>query len=161
MKIQSGLKNSGGFTLLEVMVAIVILSIALISLSGLLTRSMRSTTFGRNTTIADNLAREMLEEIKRQSISQFNVFPKPAPCTGADPQIIDCVAASNPLTGANPDRAENYGTIAGYPTFRREVFVTDDIVPPNTTIKDVAVRVIWRDGTGSAHPTLLRTSLVN
>ena len=142
------------------MIAIVILSIALISLSGLLTRSMRSTTFGRNTTIADNLAREMVEEIKMQSILDFNTVVT-LPCGPADPEIVDCVAGSNPLTGANPDRVEDYGTITGYPTFRREVFVTDDIAPPDTTIKDVAVRILWLDGAGSVHPTLLRTNLVN
>lgn len=160
MKIESGLKNSRGFTLLEVMVAIIILSIALISLSGLLTKSMRSTTFGKNTTIADNLAREKMEELKMQSILNFNTVVV-LPCAPADPEIVDCVAGSNPLTGANPDRVEAYGTITSYPTFMREVFITDDIAPPNTTIKDVAVRVIWLDGAGSTHPTLLRTSLVN
>jgi len=160
MKRESGLKNSSGFTLLEVMVAIVILSIALISLSGLLTRSMRSTSFGRNTTIADNLAREKMEEIKMQSILNFNTVVTP-PCGPLDPEIVDCVAGSNPLIAASPDRVEDYGTITGYPTFRREVFITDDVAPPNTTIKDVAVRVIWLDGAGSAHPTLLRTNLVN
>lgn len=159
--IRNRLKNSNGFTLLEVMVAIIILGVALIGLSGLLTTTMRSTTFGKNSTIADNLAREMLEELKRQAVLQFNIFPKPNPCVSTDPEIIDCVAGSDPLAGVNPDHVEDYGAIANYASFRREVYITDDVAPPNTTLKDVAVRVLWQDATGASHPTILRTSLVN
>jgi type IV pilus modification protein PilV len=133
-------KNERGFTLIEVMVAIVILTIGLISLAGLLTTTMRSTTFGKNTTIANNLAQQELEDIRRQATTNFA-------------SVIDSVAGSDPVNGVNPDQTE---VITNYIVdFTREVYISD--IDANS--KDVAVRVLWTDVIGATHPTILRTIL--
>lgn len=136
-------KKDGGFTLLEVLIAIVVLSIGLISLAGLLTSTLKSTNLGKNTTVAANLAQQKMESIKMTAAVNFD-------------GIADSVAGSNPVTAVNTDSAEDYGTIAGYPAFRREVYITNGAAPVNA--KDAAVRVVWRDSFGT-HSTLLRTTL--
>ncbi len=129
-----------GFTLVEVMISIVILSVALITLSGLMTSTIRSSDFGRRTTEAANLARETIEGITRAAAANFD-------------SVIDSVAASDPIAGLNPDQVEDYGTITGHSAFRRETYIT----ATGANFKDIAVRVVWNDGLGSGHNTIFRT----
>lgn len=133
-----------GFTMIEVLVAIVLLSMALIALAGLMSSTIRSTNMGKNTTVASNLSQERMERIKMTASVNFD-------------NVVDAVAGSDPLTGTSPDSAEDYGAIAGYAAFRREVYITDQGAAP-INAKDVAVRVLWRDVFGT-HSVLLRTTL--
>jgi len=133
-----------GFTLVEVLVSIVILSVALLTLSGLMTSTIKSTDFGRRTTEASNLARDTLEGIERTAVVNFD-------------SVIDSVPASDPLAGINPDIVEDYGTIPGHASFRRETYISNGPTPVN--FKDVAVKVLWKDGIGPGHNTIFRTYL--
>jgi len=56
-------KNKG-FTLIEVLVAIVVLSVALLALAGLQIISIRSNSFGNRMTEAVTLAKDMMEKMK-------------------------------------------------------------------------------------------------
>ncbi len=136
------LAGEDGFTLLEILISIFILSVALITLSGLMTSTIRSTDYGRRATEAANLARETIEGIERTASVNFD-------------SVVDSVAASDPVAGLNPDSVEDYGTIAGHPSFRRETYITDGSAPVNS--KDVAVKVLWNDGIGSGHNIIFRT----
>lgn len=133
-----------GFTLIEVLVGIVILSIALLTLSGLMTSTIKNTDYGRRTSEAANLARETMEEIERSAAQNFD-------------SVVDSVAASDPIAGLNPDQVEDYGTIAGHSSFRRETYITNGAAPVNS--KDIAVKVLWNDGIGSGHNTIFRTHI--
>lgn len=53
-----------GFTLIEVMVAIVVLSVALLALAGLQIISIRGNSFGNHMTEAITLAKDLMEEMK-------------------------------------------------------------------------------------------------
>ncbi len=53
-----------GFTLVEVMIAIVVLSVALLALGGLQIISIRSNSFGNHMTEAITLAKDLMEEMK-------------------------------------------------------------------------------------------------
>ncbi len=143
MKLMKEKAVSGeeGFTLIEVMISIVILSVALITLSGLMTSTIRSTDYGRRATEAANLARETIESIERTAALNFD-------------SVVDSVAASDPLAGVNPDQVEDFGTIAGHASFRRETYITNSALPVNA--KDIAVKVVWNDAVGS-HNTIFRT----
>jgi prepilin-type N-terminal cleavage/methylation domain-containing protein len=57
------LKNKG-FTLVEVMIAIVVLSVALLALAGLQIVSIRGNSFGNRMTEALTLAKDLMEEMK-------------------------------------------------------------------------------------------------
>lgn len=135
--------NDGGFTLLEVLMAIVLVSVALLSLAGLLTTTMINTNLGKNTTVAANLAQQKLESIKMNASVDFD-------------SVTDSASGSDPIAAVNPDMAEDYGAISGYEQFRREVYITNGSSPVNS--KDLAVRVAWADKLGT-HSVLLRTTL--
>jgi len=56
-----------GFTLVEVLVALVILSVALLALAGLMVRTTRNNSFGGHMTEAATFAQDKLEELKAVS----------------------------------------------------------------------------------------------
>ena len=143
MDMRKDILSEGGFTLLEVLMAIVLVSVALLSLAGLLTTTMINTNLGKNTTVAANLAQQKLESIKMNASVDFD-------------SVTDSASASDPVAAVNPDMVEDYGAISGYAQFRREVYITNGSSPVNS--KDLAVRVVWVDKLGT-HSTLLRTTL--
>lgn len=142
MKRSRTVSEEDGFTLLEILISIFILSVALITLSGLMTSTIRSTDYGRRATEAANLARETIEQLKRQATVNFD-------------GIVDSVQGSDPVAGLNPDTVEDFGTIAGHPKFRRETYITDGAAPVNS--KDIAVKVIWDDTVATGHNVIFRT----
>ena len=58
------LTNNKGFTLVEVLIAIVVLSVALLALAGLQIISIRGNSFGNHMTEAITLAKDLMEEMK-------------------------------------------------------------------------------------------------
>jgi type IV pilus assembly protein PilV len=58
------LKNQKGFTLMEVMISVIILSVALLALAGLQIISIRGNSFGGTMTEAITLARDRIEDLK-------------------------------------------------------------------------------------------------
>lgn len=61
------IKDNKGFTLLEVLIAIVILSVALLALAGLQIISIRGTSFGGTMTEAVTLAKDKMEDLKQDN----------------------------------------------------------------------------------------------
>jgi type IV pilus assembly protein PilV len=59
--------RSRGFSLVEVLVALCILSIALLALAGLMVTTTRNNSFGSNMTEAATFAQDMLEQLKVSS----------------------------------------------------------------------------------------------
>jgi prepilin-type N-terminal cleavage/methylation domain-containing protein len=122
-------KKNGGFTLTEVLIAVVILSVGLLGLSVMTVAMTKSQAFGNKLTTATALAQKKLEEIKNTSYT-------------------DVVSANYPLEG--------YNTIARYPQFSRSVTITADSPLVNT--KTVMVTVAWkRDTTGTPYNVTLQT----
>jgi type IV pilus assembly protein PilV len=72
-------KNQEGFTMIEVMISIIILSVALLALAGLQIISIRGNAFGGTMTEAITLARDKIEDLKRDDWD--NVI------TGEDTQV--------------------------------------------------------------------------
>ena len=104
-----------GFTLLEVLIAIVVLAIGLLGLSAMTISTIRGLAISEDMTTATNLAQEKMEDIKGTvyaSISQAN-YP-----------------------------VEEYDTIAGFGQFKREVEIREDDVVANT--KTAIVSVSWK-----------------
>lgn len=60
----SALKNQSGFGILEVMIAIVVLSIALLSLAGLHTLIMKSSGLAKSRAVAMSIAQEKLDDLR-------------------------------------------------------------------------------------------------
>jgi type IV pilus assembly protein PilV len=65
-------KKSNGFTLIEVLVALVILAIALLSLAGLMVTTTRNNSAGGHMTEAATVAQDALERLR---LSPLNMIP--------------------------------------------------------------------------------------
>lgn len=119
--------DSSGFTLPEVLIAIVVLSIGLLGLSAMTIATMRSLSFSDNLTTATTLARKKIEQIKNASYSDVD-------------------------QGDYPD--ETYGTIAGYKQFERQVTIAD--ATPLLNMKTITVQVFWRNTAGDTRDVTIR-----
>jgi prepilin-type N-terminal cleavage/methylation domain-containing protein len=60
----NSLRETNGFTLIEILVAIVILSISLLAMAGLMATTTRNTSFGGHLTEAATFAQDRLEEFR-------------------------------------------------------------------------------------------------
>ena len=79
-------EKANGFTLIEVLVALVILSIALLSLAGLMATTTKNNAAGGHLTEAATLAQDMLERIRLIPLSTLSgAFPADTPQTDYPP----------------------------------------------------------------------------
>ena len=112
--------NNGGFTLVEVLMALTIISIGLLGTAVLTMTIMQSNKSSSEVTIASTLAHDKLEEIRNEGFST-------APAVG------------------DPDQDSGYGTISGYPSFRRVVSSAGVGALPAADTKAVTVSVFWNN----------------
>lgn len=120
-----------GFTLIEVMISIVVLSIAILGFSAMSLGTIRGLSISDRQTTATTLAQRQIEELNNAPYD-------------------DVVADNYPL--------EDYGSIAGYTQFRRSVTIAD--ATPEANTKTVTVNVWWRDDSGTTRNANLSTLLL-
>jgi prepilin-type N-terminal cleavage/methylation domain-containing protein len=111
-------KKSKGFSLIEVLIALVILAIALLALAGLMVTTTKNNSFGNHMTEAATLAQDKLEELR--------VSPWASIANGND-----AVPGS---TGITYTRNWNVSILA------------NPNPPPNDLEKSVTITVSWNDG---------------
>jgi type IV pilus assembly protein PilV len=107
--------RSSGFSLIEVLVSLVILSISLLALAGLMTTTTRNNAFGGHLTEAATFAQDKLEEFR--VTAWLNIVD------GSDP---------NPIPGSTGLNYNRDWTVIGP-------------APPNDTQKTVTVTIRWND----------------
>lgn len=125
-------RQSGGFTLSEVLIAMVVLSIGLLGLSAMTLAMGKSLTFSKQQTIATTLAQDKIEAVKQTPYAQV-------------------VPANYP--------AEAYHTIPGYPQFSRSVIVHTD--SPLAETKTVAVTTAWQPPGRDRPHTITISTVIN
>jgi len=108
-------KAAGGFTLIEVMIAIFILVAALLGVAGLTAGIINGNSHSDRLTTATVLAQEKMEDIRRLGYAG--------------------TAASDTTT------TENYNTISSHPLYRRVTFL--DAASPGANMKTATVTVYW------------------
>ena len=113
-------KKSKGFSLIEMLIALVILSISLLALAGLMATTTKNNSFGSHMTEAVTFAQDKLEELKVTSWGNIVPGTDPLPRPGS--------------TGINYNRTWNVSILAN-PT-----------PPPNDLLKTVTITVNWNDG---------------
>lgn len=119
------LKNSGGFTLVEALIATVIVSIGFLGLSTLTTAAIRSLSLSHHRTTAAILAQDKLEEIKNDTYAK--------------------------VTSAKYN-TEAYNTMTEYLPYRRVVTITAGPEPNTITI---TVTVSWKEVVQGSHAVTL------
>ena len=114
--------NDRGFTIIEVLIAIVILSIALLGMAGLTMGIMAGNDHSKLSTTAVTLAQDKMEEVRRLGYSG--------------------------IPSTDTTATENYSAISGYPLFKRTTVTVVD--SPSAGMKTVTVTVYWNSDARSA-----------
>ena len=123
--VTRGAKRQAGFTLIEVLITIVFVSVGIVAVLSSLSIGVSGVDRGRRTTTALFLSEQRMEEIKSYALSKN-------PLQG----WTNIVPASFP--------AEGYGTIAGHPDYRRTVTITTNPGGAAPLTKQVEVWVFYR-----------------
>src|SRR3989304_800646 len=134
--------NQKGFTLLEVLVAIVIVSIGLLAVAGMQTTAITANASARDATIAIQFAEEMADRIRLNAGDTPETYHgldtnggTATTCTGLtaqnDPTLGDCIQWRSRLQDASLGLSGAKGTIT----------VTDD--SPISKAAIVTVRITW------------------
>jgi type IV pilus assembly protein PilV len=113
------LNRDDGFTLIEAMIGVVILTIISLGLMSLTVSMMRGSSLSNKMTTATTLAQDKIEHIKRLGYTNANT-----------------------AVGT-----ENYNTIADFPAFKRVTVVATN--PWDTAAKTLTVTVYWGSDTYS------------
>ncbi|MCF8127286.1 MAG: prepilin-type N-terminal cleavage/methylation domain-containing protein [Deltaproteobacteria bacterium] len=108
-------KGGDGFTLLEVLVAMVILAVGLLGMASLSIGIIKGNEFSKEISSATTCAREKLEDVEQLGF------------------------ANTPT--ANTTVTETYNSITQYPEYRRETITTVDT--PATDMKTITITVYW------------------
>ena len=137
-------KNEAGASLIEVMVSMLLLSVALLGLATAFPKSRVAVQGGSQITVATNLARRALEEMRN----------------------VRYTATVDDITPTNFG-AQAYGAIPDFPTFRRVVDIQNNTpeanclpAPPMPCTKTVTVSIFYRDERGQEQSVALRTIFV-
>jgi prepilin-type N-terminal cleavage/methylation domain-containing protein len=125
-------RNQAGMTLVEVLVAIVIIGIGLMALLAAVPAGIGGMETGRQESTATYLAQDKMERIKSWSLGT-----SPQQGFGTILPGGTCFAA-----GQGACATENYGTIDRYPGYRRVVTVLADPGSPGTRTR-VTVQVFY------------------
>ena len=119
--------KSRGFSLIEVLIALVILSISLLALAGLMATTTQNNSFGGHMTEAATFAQDKLEELKATTWGNITTGTDPLPKPGS--------------TGINYTRTWNVSTLPNptpppLPWFNNE----------NQLLKTITITINWNDG---------------
>lgn len=144
--------RQSGFTMVEMLIAMTILSIALIGLAKISTSVIRTNSFSESYTIATTLAQDKLEEI--MNLNFFNSA------------LDDLTAANNSAAGllsvaatdVQETQVDENGVAGAGGIFTRSINIWDrtDIENPATR-KDIAVIVSWLDALGKTRKVTVST----
>ena len=114
-------RNEKGFTLLEILVALTVLSIGLLGMAGLTTSIIHGNTLSKKVTTATTLGQDRMEHFRRLGYS------------------------GTPSTDTTTE--ENYNSIPDYPFYKRVSFI--DVNSPSAGMKTITVTVYWNSDAGS------------
>ncbi len=136
-----------GFTLIEVLVAVAIVSIGLMAVAGMQTTAITGNSSSRDVSMATQLAEEMVDRVRINggtTPEDYNGIDTSGVCGGADPVLGDCVQWQARLAGS------------GLTSVTGTVTVTADT--PITNAATVVVNVTW-SGRSVSFTTIVETLL--
>jgi type IV pilus assembly protein PilV len=95
------LENRKGFTLLEVMIALVILAVGLLGLASLQIMAIKSNSYGQQMTVASTMAQNQLEQLRRTTGTLTSGGDSVTDQNGIAYTRIWTVTPNSPQTGAS------------------------------------------------------------
>ena len=121
--------NKKGFTLIEIVLAIFIIGVALVTLLSMFSLGLKGDVFAREMTVATNLAQEIMEEIKSKEFEEPEdtvefgpETPEPAVTTANDRTLYDDVDDYNGWS-RNPPEDVDGNPLSDFSVFTRSVVV--------------------------------------
>lgn len=129
------LESSEGFTLIEVMIAVVVFSIGVLAVAQLEIHAARNTTRGNVITQANMLASARLEQLKN----------------------LSDLADMDPFDGAVETDIDRFGMPGG--VFTRTTTVSNAPVPIGAMARQITVTVTWKSGWAVGHRQVQMSTL--
>ena len=114
--------KSFGFTMIEVLIALVILSVAFLGLAGLMVQTTKNTSFGGLMTEAATFAQDKLEELRATRWDDVNAF-------------------------SGKDKAKDHPQLSYKADYNRSWAVEGAAASPTDTVRTMSVTVTWNDRT--------------
>lgn len=144
--------KQSGFTLVEVLMSMLILSVALLGLAKISTSVIRSNAFSESYTVATALGQDKLEEL--MSLDFFDTALNDV--NSANNSAAGLVSAA--ATDVQETQVDENGTAGAGGIFTRTVNIWDrtDLASPATR-KDLAVIVSWPDSVGTTRQVSVST----
>ena len=96
--------SRGGFSLVETMVAMIVLSVGLVALGGLVSQTLTGTSRSRFSAVAADLATEKLEDLSRWPTFDPNIYA----ASGATVGSLTSDVSANVTSGGLPTQLVNY-----------------------------------------------------
>jgi prepilin-type N-terminal cleavage/methylation domain-containing protein len=121
----------GGFTLVEVLVAVALLAFLVLGVMALLTTVVHQNKLAQERSVATALASERISRLMSQPFRAASAY--------LGYKLPEEVALAGPPSTLTAD----YGTIPGFPEFRRVVTLSYDV--PATGMLRVEAKVYWKD----------------
>jgi type IV pilus modification protein PilV len=137
---EQGKQRQEGFTLIEVLIAVVILTVGLLAVGTMQISAIRGNFMSGNTSIALSLASEKMEDLLNRRWD-----------TTTDPDLIDTMTGNNgnlvTTVAGQTDHEENVSEngIVGAGGFYRRIWNIADTASPMPTMKEVSVIVTWEN----------------
>ncbi len=124
-------QKQGGFTLVEVLVAVALLAFLVLGVMALLTTVVHQNKLAQERTVATALVSERISRLMSQPFQTASRY--------LNYKLIEETA----LAGPPPTLTTDYGSIPGFPDYKRVVKLTYDV--PVTGMLRVETRVYWRN----------------
>lgn len=155
--------KDNGFTILEVLVALTLLTIGILAITGLAGTAIKSSSYSRSITQANNLAQKMIEELMVVDFDNLDVTDTvitPAElrrnCTqtdfNVDLPVFTCTAVS-PITVDSKDYTW------GYEVSYINLDGQNGANPSTDRLKKLKVTISWTDQLWGANKSLSVTTL--
>ncbi len=142
-------KNNSGQSFIELIAALLIVSMSLLALVSLVIRSLANTTFARNKTLATSYAQQSLEWLRGERDADWQTFY--GRTNGSW-----CIVTLSWNTGGSHSGACGTNDVIPATPFRRTITFTR----VNTSTVNATSTVTWSDGNGS-HQSVATTTFTN
>lgn len=107
-------RRDGGFTLIEVLIAVGVFAIALAATLSMQTASLRSTTEGRLSQEATALARSTVERLRAAAAADFINFASADHCGTSRGYTVSCTATPCAVSGGSLSCGGSPSPVAAY-----------------------------------------------
>ncbi len=158
--------NKTGLTLIEVLIALTILSIGLLGVAMMQVMSISGNTFSREMVVATELSQDILEKLSTFEYTETVEDPTLTDTTAGPPHTNGELSDANGNPQPNPIDVRGMatdltGALVPFRLYTRTWAVTDDGLGFGTTnMKTIAVTVTWTDRTGDTHTVTLEGTKV-